>query len=60
MPANEDLTNKIREALFSKGLADVEEKKMFNGICFMVNGKMCVCASITKCFAGLARIIWKL
>ena len=45
MPANEDLTNRIREALFSKGLTNVEEKKMFNGICFMVDGKMCVCAS---------------
>ena len=45
MPASEDLTNRIREALFSKGITDVEEKKMFNGICFMVDGKMCVCAS---------------
>ena len=45
MPANEDLTNRIREALFSKGVSNVEEKKMFNGICFMVDGKMCVCAS---------------
>ena len=45
MPANKDLTNKIREALFNKGITEVEEKKMFNGICFMVGGKMCVCAS---------------
>jgi TfoX/Sxy family transcriptional regulator of competence genes len=45
MPANEDLTNRIREALFNKGVSDVEEKKMFNGICFMIEGKMCVCAS---------------
>nr|WP_294794328.1 TfoX/Sxy family protein [uncultured Mucilaginibacter sp.] len=45
MPANEDLTNRIREALFNKGITEVEEKKMFNGICFMVDGKMCVCAS---------------
>ena len=45
MPANEYLTNKIRETLFNKGLDNVEEKKMFNGICFMIDGKMCVCAS---------------
>ncbi len=45
MPANEELTNKIREALYNNGVTNVEEKKMFNGICFMVNGKMCVCAS---------------
>jgi len=45
MPADEVLTNRIREALFNKGITAVEEKKMFNGICFMVDGKMCVCAS---------------
>lgn len=45
MPADENLTNKIREALFNKGVTAVEEKKMFNGICFMIDGKMCVCAS---------------
>jgi TfoX/Sxy family transcriptional regulator of competence genes len=45
MPANEDLTDRIRETLLSKGVTNVEEKKMFNGICFMVDGKMCVCAS---------------
>lgn len=26
-------------------LPDVEEKEMFNGVCFMVDGKMCVCVS---------------
>ncbi|TGK84530.1 TfoX family protein [Leptospira montravelensis] len=26
-----------------EGQTDVEEKKMFGGLCFMVNGKMCVC-----------------
>ena len=26
-------------------LPDVEEKEMFRGVCFMVNGKMCVCVS---------------
>lgn len=39
------LADKIREALAENGVTDVEEKKMFRGIYFMVNGKMCVCAS---------------
>jgi TfoX/Sxy family transcriptional regulator of competence genes len=37
------LADRIREALVH--LPDVEEKEMFRGICFMVNGKMCVCVS---------------
>jgi TfoX/Sxy family transcriptional regulator of competence genes len=45
MPHDERLADRIREALFERGLNDVEEKKMFNGICFMVDDKMCVCAS---------------
>lgn len=45
MPADEHLVNRIREVLLSKGVTQVEEKAMFNGICFMINGKMCVCAS---------------
>lgn len=40
MAYNELLTNRVREALthFQK----VEEKRMFRGVTFMVNGKMCV------------------
>lgn len=45
MPADEQLVNRIREALLNKSITDIEEKAMFNGICFMINGKMCVCAS---------------
>jgi TfoX/Sxy family transcriptional regulator of competence genes len=37
------LADRIREALMH--LPDVEEKEMFRGVCFMVNGKMCVCVS---------------
>jgi TfoX/Sxy family transcriptional regulator of competence genes len=40
MAFNEKLSNRIREALAEQ--PDVEEKFMFGGICFMVNGKMCV------------------
>jgi TfoX/Sxy family transcriptional regulator of competence genes len=43
MPYNEKLADRIREALAH--LPKVEEKKMFRGLTFMVNGKMCVCVS---------------
>jgi TfoX/Sxy family transcriptional regulator of competence genes len=45
MAYNEHLADKIREALVEHGITDVEEKKMFRGMCFMVNDKMCVCVS---------------
>lgn len=37
---NEKLTNRLRKTLAY--LPAVEEKKMFSGITFMVNGKMCI------------------
>ncbi|HKB44196.1 MAG TPA: TfoX/Sxy family protein [Chitinophagaceae bacterium] len=40
MAYNEKLTNRVREAL--AGVSNIEEKKMFSGITFMVNGKMCI------------------
>ncbi|HVW96836.1 MAG TPA: TfoX/Sxy family protein [Mucilaginibacter sp.] len=43
MAYNLKLADRIREALAH--LPDVEEKEMFRGVCFMVNGKMCVCVS---------------
>lgn len=43
MVINEKLADRIREALADQ--KKVEEKKMFRGMCFMVNGKMCVCVS---------------
>jgi TfoX/Sxy family transcriptional regulator of competence genes len=43
MPYSEKLANRIREALAD--LKKVEEKKMFRGLCFMLNDKMCVCVS---------------
>ncbi len=43
MAYNTKLADRIREALAD--LPDVEEKEMFRGVCFMVNGKMCVCVS---------------
>jgi len=40
MAYNEKLGDRVREALVD--LPNVEEKMMFGGICFMVNGKMCM------------------
>jgi TfoX/Sxy family transcriptional regulator of competence genes len=40
MELNEKLLNRIRESIVS--LADVEEKLMFGGACFMVDGKLCL------------------
>jgi TfoX/Sxy family transcriptional regulator of competence genes len=37
---NEKLTQRVREALVE--VPKVKEKKMFRGITFMVNGKMCM------------------
>ena len=42
MAYNEKLTFRIREALVD--IPNVEEKRMFSGITFMVNGKMCISA----------------
>ena len=43
MAYSEELTNRVREAI--QYLPHVEEKKMFRGLTFMVNGKMCVSVS---------------
>ncbi|MEO8711286.1 MAG: TfoX/Sxy family protein [Parafilimonas sp.] len=40
MAINEKLTNRVRELLTD--IANVEEKKMFSGIAFMVNEKLCI------------------
>lgn len=40
MAYNEALTNRVRELLAH--IPDVEEKKMFGSIGFMVNGKLCL------------------
>lgn len=41
MAYNEDLADRTR-AIIARTETDVEEKRMFGGLCFMVNGKMCV------------------
>lgn len=40
MAYNEHLADRVREAIAH--LPRVEEKKMFRGLAFMVNGKMCI------------------
>ncbi len=42
MALNEKLNSRIREIL--TGVKNVEEKRMFSGVTFMVNGKMCISA----------------
>jgi TfoX/Sxy family transcriptional regulator of competence genes len=46
MAYNEDLADRIRQGLAH--LPRVEEKKMFGGIAFMVNGKMCLTAGTDR------------
>lgn len=41
MAFDELLADKVREALVNQ--ENVSEKKMFQGLCFMVNEKMCIC-----------------
>jgi TfoX/Sxy family transcriptional regulator of competence genes len=43
MVYDEKLVDRIREALVD--IPKVEEKKMFKGVTFMVDDKMCVCVS---------------
>ena len=41
MPFNEQLADRVREIIAATE-KKVEEKRMFGGLCFMVNAKMCV------------------
>lgn len=41
MAYNENLANRCRE-IIAQSQDNVEEKKMFGGLCFMVNDKMCL------------------
>jgi TfoX/Sxy family transcriptional regulator of competence genes len=43
MAFDEKLADRVRDALAT--VRRVEEKKMFRGLCFMVNNKMCVSVS---------------
>lgn len=41
MAYNEQLADRTRQ-MIGRTHSDVEEKRMFGGLCFMVNGKLCV------------------
>ena len=41
MAYNEKLADRVRE-IIAQHTSKIEEKKMFGGLCFMVNDKMCV------------------
>ncbi len=41
MSYNEKIADRIRE-MIAETESNIEEKKMFGGLCFMVNDKMCV------------------
>ena len=43
MSYDKNLSDRLRESLAH--LPDVKEKEMFSGVCFMVDGKMCICVS---------------
>lgn len=40
---DENLLNRVREALVD--ISHIEEKRMFGGICFMVDDKLCICVN---------------
>lgn len=45
MAYNIHLADRVRDYLFRSTDKPVEEKKMFGGLAFMVDGKMCICVS---------------
>jgi TfoX/Sxy family transcriptional regulator of competence genes len=48
MAYDEQLADRVREYLYEVGQMEVEEKKMFGGLAFLVNEKICVNVSGTK------------
>ncbi|WP_353149986.1 TfoX/Sxy family protein [Chryseobacterium sp.] len=42
MAYDTDLADRIRERLSEVNTIEIEEKKMFSGLSFLVNGKMCI------------------
>ncbi|WP_316811684.1 TfoX/Sxy family protein [Pedobacter heparinus] len=58
---NEEVADQVRELLVSEQ-QDVEEKSMFSGNCFLVNGKMCVCVNQENllCRIGHERVVEEL
>jgi TfoX/Sxy family transcriptional regulator of competence genes len=57
MPHNQTLADRIREAFAH--LPDVEEKKMFGSIAFMVNSKMCIAAGKNRIMCRISPDIYE-
>lgn len=57
---NEQMADQVREMLVNQPY--VEEKTMFSGHCFLVNGKMCVCVNQNDllCRIGHERVVEEL
>ena len=53
MPYNEHMANRMRE-LIALRTSNVTEKKMFGGLCFLVDDKICVAAKADKMFLRIA------
>ncbi len=52
MAYNEKLANRVRE-IISVTQKNIEEKRMFGGLCFMVNNKMCVAVEAERLMVRL-------
>jgi TfoX/Sxy family transcriptional regulator of competence genes len=57
MAVNEKLAARIRESL--QEIKKLEEKKMFRGMCFMVNSKMCVCVSDNEIMCRVDPLVYE-
>lgn len=57
---NEEVADQVREMLVNE--TNVEEKTMFSGHCFLVDGKMCVCVNQEDllCRIGHERVVEEL
>lgn len=57
---NEEVADQVRELLVNE--LNVEEKTMFSGHCFLVDGKMCVCVNQDDllCRIGHERVVEEL
>ena len=58
MAYDEQLAARIRRALDSRGVR-YEEKRMMGGLCFMVDGKMCVGVEKQKLMARIDPVIYE-
>lgn len=58
MAYNEQLANRVRE-LIAERTTNVEERKMFGGLCFLVDDKICVAVKKDKMLARVAPEIYE-